>query len=404
MSESTPKLVVHPREGTPDLINTPAALAGAVEQLSRSRAPVGVDVERAAGFRYSDRAYLIQIRRDDCGTFLIDADALTHLDDLSVALGNAVWILHAADQDLKSLAMAGMEVPSLFDTEIAAQLLGYDRIGLASVCERALGLTLDKDHQNSDWSVRPLPHAWLRYAALDVELLGELYRVLGNALYDAGRWEWAEAEFEYIRTRPPKPIDPNRWRTIPGAGKIRHRRNLAVLDELWHTRERIAEERDIAPTRLIRNQTLVAIALHPPRNKRSLLSFQEMRRSRTRVHVDAWMSAISCGLSRSNADLPPLKRPLMPGELPKVQQWRASHPEAHARLQKIRAAVRKCADDLEIDPTVMLEPRVQRIIAWKNIAYRGEELFDYLTRLGVRQWQIEVAGSAIDRAVARFSH
>lgn len=402
MSDSSPELVIHPRGGTPDIIDTPDALNDAIQQLRLSSAPVGVDVERAAGFRYSDRAYLIQIRREDRGTFLIDADALADLGELSTALSNAVWILHAADQDLKSLAMAQMNVPQLFDTEVAAQLLGFERIGLAAVCERVLGLTLDKDHQHSDWSVRPLPRSWLRYAALDVELLADLYRALGNALYEAGRWEWAEAEFEYIRTRPPKPVDPNRWRTIPGAGKIRHRRNLAVLDELWHARERIAADRDIAPTRLIRNQTLIAIALRPPRNKRTLLSFQEIRRSRTRAHVDEWMAAITRGLSRSNADLPPLTRPLAPGELPKVQQWRASHPDAHARLQIVRAAIRHRAERLEMDPTVVLEPRVQRIIAWHNIAYRDDELVAYLKRLGVRDWQIQVAGHDIEKAVEAF--
>lgn len=402
MSNSQPELVIHPRQGTPPITDTEDQLASAIRELSTSDMPVGVDVERAAGFRYSDRAYLIQIRREDIGTFLIDAATLSQLDDLSAALANAPWILHAADQDLKSLRMAGLEVPELFDTEIAAQMLGIERIGLAAVCEQMLGLTLDKDHQNSDWSVRPLPHAWLRYAALDVELLPELYRALGQALYDAERWEWATAEFEYVRTRPDKKPDPNRWRTISGAGKIRKRRNLAILEELWNERERIAADKDIAPTRLIRNRTLVSIALDPPRNRRSLLSIQEMRRSRTRSHTDSWLKAIARGKARAREDLPPLYRPLAPGEHPKVQQWRNTYPDAHARLQKVRNAVRQRASQLHMDPIMLLEPRVQRLIAWNNIAYQGQELNAYLTCQGVREWQIHNVGRDLEKAIRSF--
>lgn len=402
MSDPQPELVIHPREGTPAITDTPEGLTSAASALASSTMPVGVDVERAAGFRYSDRAYLIQIRREDVGTFLVDAAALSQLDELSSALANAPWILHAADQDLKSLRMAGLEIPELFDTEIAAQMLGLERIGLAAVCEHMLGLTLDKDHQNSDWSVRPLPHAWLRYAALDVELLPELYRALGQALYDAGRWDWAMAEFEYVRTRPDKEPDPNRWRTIPGAGKIRKRRNLAILEELWNERERIAAHKDIAPTRLIRNRTLVSIALDPPRNRRGLLSIQEMRRSRTRTHTDSWLKAIARGKARSRDELPPLHRPLAPGEHPKVQQWRNTYPDAHARLQKIRKAVRTRATQLHMDPMMLLEPRVQRLIAWNHIAYQGEELNAYLLRQGVRQWQIENVGRSIEKIIRAF--
>ncbi|MDO5720095.1 MAG: HRDC domain-containing protein [Actinomycetaceae bacterium] len=402
MSDPEPELVIHPREGTPAITDTPEDLAIAVEELSSSHMPVGVDVERAAGFRYSDRAYLIQIRREDVGTYLIDAGALPDLTELSSALAQAPWILHAADQDLKSLRMAGLHVPELFDTEIAAQMLGLERIGLAAVCEYMLGLTLDKNHQNSDWSVRPLPHSWLRYAALDVELLPELYRALGQALYAAERWDWAVAEFEYIRTRPDKQPDPNRWRTIPGAGKIRKRRHLAILEELWHEREQIAAEKDIAPTRLIRNRTLVSIALDPPRNRRGLLSIQEMRRSRTRTHTDRWLKAIARGQARSRDDLPPLHRPLAPGEHPRVQQWRNTYPDAHARLQKIRQVVHARASQLHMDPIMLLEPRVQRLIAWNNIAYQGAELNAYLSRLGVRDWQIENIGHDIEKVIRSF--
>lgn len=401
-TEDEPRLVVHPREGTPDPIDSPEALAIATKRLAASTMPVAVDVERASGFRYSDRAYLIQIRREDVGTFLIDADALPHLDGVNEALQNAVWILHAADQDLPSLRGAHLFAPEIFDTEVAAQLLGYERIGLAAVLEETLGVTLDKEHQASDWSTRPLPHSWLRYAALDVELLTELYQVLGHKLYDAGRWEWAQQEFEHIRKAEPKPADPNKWRKIPGAGKIRNRRQLAILEELWHTREEIARGKDIAPTRFIRNRTLVSLAAKPPRNKRSLLNMQEMCKPRTRNHTVEWMAAIKRGKDRPDAQLPPLRRPQVPGELPSSSGWRSNHPDARARLKLVQKAVADAAQELSLDQAVVLAPRVQKHVAWDGPKLFGKELHDYLARHGAREWQIEQVQAGLEHAIEAF--
>lgn len=398
MTDSDPTLIVHPHEGTPDPTDTPEDLNRAIKKLASSTMPVAIDVERASGFRYSDRAYLIQIRREDTGTFLIDADALPHLYSLGEALQNAVWILHAADQDLPSLRGANLHAPELFDTEVAAQLLGFERIGLAAVLEQTLGVTLDKEHQASDWSNRPLPRSWLRYAALDVEFLTQLYRALSRELYDAGRWDWAEQEFAHILSREPKPTDPNKWRSIPGAGKIRTRRQLAILQQLWRAREAIAKEQDIAPTRLINNRTLVSLAFKPPRNKRALLSIQEMRRPRTRNHTDEWIRAIRHAKCMSETDLPPLRKPVAPGTLPKVSGWRSAHPDELARLKTIRRAIEPLAKEIGIDPAVLLEPRVQKRLAWDGPVLRSDEMREYLRRRGAREWQIERVTGALVKA------
>lgn len=401
-TKTEPKLIIHPRQGTPDLIDTPAGLQQAAQQLAHSTMPVAIDVERAGGFRYSHRAYLVQIRREDVGTFLIDSGVLTDLSILNDALGNAVWILHDADQDLASLRMAGLHVPQLFDTMWAARLLGFERFGLAAVCEQVLGVTLDKNHQNDDWSTRPLPRAWLRYAALDVELLTELYEKMARLLYDLGRWEWAEQEFQNILTRPVKPADPQRWRSLPGAGKIRTRRNLAILEELWTTRERIAESIDIEPTKLIRNKLLVELALNPPRTARQLLMFQELRRPTTRKYVDEWLAAMNRGRSRLDASLPDLKRTYLPGDFPKVTGWKQAAPQAHQRLQQIRDCVRRLAAPLGIDQEVLLETRIQKHLAWHDIRYRGADLVDFLGRHGARPWQVERVAKALENALKRL--
>ena len=108
------------------------------------------------------------------------------------------WILHAASQDLPCLSELGMWPDRLFDTELAARLAGLPRVGLAAVIEQLLGFGLAKEHSAADWSTRPLPEPWLRYAALDVEVLTELREELIELLEADGKLEFAEQEFAAI--------------------------------------------------------------------------------------------------------------------------------------------------------------------------------------------------------------
>src|SRR5690625_4973941 len=135
-----------PRDGVPDLITTPQQLEAYVSALRAGTGPVAVDAERASGYRYSQRAYLVQIRRTGAGTALIDPIALPDLSAITAAIGDAVWILHAADQDLRCLADVGMVPSELFDTELAGRLLGYERVGLAAVVARHMQMELAKEH------------------------------------------------------------------------------------------------------------------------------------------------------------------------------------------------------------------------------------------------------------------
>ena len=168
-----------PAGGVPDVAVAADEIAGAAEMLARGTGPFAVDAERASGFRYSNRAYLIQIRRSGAGTVLIDpvnhgGSPIDVLKPLADVLGEDEWILHAADQDLPCLAEVGLRPAALYDTELAGRLAGFDRVNLAAMVERLLGLVLTKGHGAADWSQRPLPEAWLNYAALDVEVLIEL--------------------------------------------------------------------------------------------------------------------------------------------------------------------------------------------------------------------------------------
>lgn len=385
----SPILLASPRHGVPSIIDTPNGAQQALDTLRAGSAPIAADVERAQGFRYGSNPYLIQLRREDVGTFLFDPVAIP---DLSAFTTNSseVWILHDAEQDLANLRQVGLPPQSLFDTMIAARLVGCQRFGLAAITEQFLGLTLAKDHQASDWSVRPLPTGWLRYAALDVEVLTELYRKLAIRLHDCGRWEWAEEEFTHVLHRPAPELKPDRWRKVPGKGALKSRRNLAVLRELWLTRERIAQTLNIDPNRLLRNSALIRAATAPPRNRRTLLTIQDFRTPRAREYSDQWMRAINRARYATEDELPARSVSRTQAGVPEIRYWARLDPDAFARIQSVRAALAKLAEGLELAPEVLLEPKVQRYLCWAPFE-RGRNLAEQvearLVHAGARQWQ-----------------
>src|SRR5258708_658735 len=193
--ERTVEPLLEPRDARPRLVETLDALRAAIEAVAAGTGAVAVDAERASGFRYGHRAFLVQFRRKGSGTVLIDPVACPDLSRLDAALASTEAVLHAASQDLPCLAALGYRPRQLFDTEIAGRLLGCPRVGLATMVESMLGLGLEKTHSAADWSTRPLPKEWLRYAALDVEVLVELRDVLAQQLAEQGKTEWAWQEF-----------------------------------------------------------------------------------------------------------------------------------------------------------------------------------------------------------------
>jgi ribonuclease D len=213
-ADAAPTLLTAPSEGTGDPVATPAALAEVLARFAAGTGPVAVDAERASGYRYSQRAYLVQLRRRGAGTALIDPIPLADLSGLDAVLADTEWVLHAASQDLPCLAEVGLRPRKLFDTELAARLAGFERVGLAALTENLLGYALEKHHSAADWSTRPLPESWLTYAALDVELLVELRDALEIVLDEQGKSAWAAEEFAALvatGAQPPK-VRADPWR------------------------------------------------------------------------------------------------------------------------------------------------------------------------------------------------
>nr|WP_324288007.1 ribonuclease D [Agrococcus sp. SL85] len=210
--------------GPLEVIEDAATLRAAADRLAAGVGPVAVDAERANGFRYSSRAYLVQLHRRGAGTALVDPIAIDDLSPLQEAIGDEEWIIHAASQDLPCLREVGLEPATLFDTELGARLAGFERVGLAAVAERLGGLRLRKEHGASDWSQRPIPESWLEYAALDVEVLPDLRDALAEELAAQGKEQIAEEEFAYALARQPKPPAAEPWRRLSGLHGIRDRR------------------------------------------------------------------------------------------------------------------------------------------------------------------------------------
>ncbi len=294
--EATPLLA--PRDGVPDMSVSPSEIARAADLLASGNGPFAVDAERASGFRYSNRAYLVQIRRAGAGTVLIDpvnhgGDPVTTLAPVAAVLATDEWVLHAADQDLPCLAEIGMTPTKLYDTELAGRLAGYDRVNLATMVQRLLGVQLMKGHGAADWSKRPLPHDWLNYAALDVEVLLDLRHAIAAVLEEQGKTDWAAQEFEYLRTFEAAPTRRDRWRRTSGIHKIRDPRALAAVRELWTTRDHIARRRDIAPGRILPDAAIINAATADPDTVEKLTELPVFGGSRQRRSAQVWLDALA---------------------------------------------------------------------------------------------------------------
>jgi ribonuclease D len=376
------------------VIGSREAYDEAVERITAGAGPVAVDAERASGFKYSQRAYLIQLYRRGAGTFLFDPTLLEGFAELQELIRDEEWVLHAASQDLACLREVGLDPTRIFDTELAARLLGMPRVGLATVVEELLGIRLAKEHSAADWSTRPLPQSWLVYAALDVELLPDLRDAIAQLLEDAGKGEIARQEFAAVLLREPVSRQEP-WRRLSGIHALRQQRNLAVARELWQARDDYAREIDSAPGRLVPDASLLAVARTLPATKRDLAAMKDFNGRASRSQLDRWWAAIERGLATTEL---PVARP--PGDgMPPPRVWADKNPEADGRLKRARAAVTARAEELDIPVENLLTPDSLRRVAWAPPAeITADSIGDALEELGARPWQVEATAQLIAQA------
>ncbi|MEV4774881.1 ribonuclease D [Microbacterium sp. LWH12-1.2] len=366
----------------------------ACSALAAGTGPVAVDVERASGFRYSQRAYLVQVFRRDAGVFLFDPPPLGDFAPLQEAIGDEEWVFHAASQDLPSLRELELSPASIFDTELAARLLGHERVGLAAVVESTLGITLKKEHSAADWSTRPLPASWLEYAALDVLHLVDVRDALAAELAEQSKTEFAAEEFAATLTRLPKPPREDPWRRLSGLHQVRGARNLAVARELWVARETFAQDQDVSPGRLVPDRSLVAAVMANPQSKQALAALKDFQGRASRSQLDRWWQAITTG--RETTEIP---RERVPSDaLPPPRAWSDRNPEADARLKAARPVVEAVAEELGMPTENLLTPEFLRRVAWEPPGSSAEEIGEALTALGARPWQIAQTAQKIAAA------
>jgi ribonuclease D len=387
------------REPLPRVVDTPDRLAAVVEAVATGTGPIALDAERASGYRYSSRAYLVQLRRAGSGTALVDPIPFGDLTALDAAIGDTEWILHAATQDLPCLNAIGLYPRSLFDTELAGRLLNLPRVGLASLVESELGFSLAKEHSAVDWSTRPLPTPWLEYAALDVEVLLELREVMIQRLEDAGKLGWAHEEFDALTRFGGPPVRTEPWRRTSGVHKVRGRRNLEIVRQLWTARDDLARASDTAPGRLLPDASLVAIASAPPADARGLRALPALRHRVARRHLGVWTQALEVALALPEDELP-TKAAALDGP-PPPRSWAERYPEAAARLTACRAAITELCTMHDLPAENLLTPDLVRRLAWEPPVPLYEDAVSTVLRAGgARPWQIALTSARLTEALS----
>ncbi|WP_318214870.1 ribonuclease D [Streptomyces sp. SCL15-6] len=386
-ASQAPIPLLEPREGVPPVIADAAALAEVTAAFAAGSGPVAVDAERASGYRYGQRAYLVQLRRQGAGTALIDPVACPDLSELGAAISGVEWVLHAATQDLPCLREIGMVPTRLFDTELAGRLAGFPRVGLGAMVENVLGFVLEKGHSAVDWSTRPLPDPWLRYAALDVELLVDLRDSLEKELDRQGKLEWARQEFDAIASAPPPEPRKEPWRRTSGMHKVRRRRQLAVVRELWQTRDRIAQRRDVSPGKVLGDAAIVEAALALPANAHALGALGGFGRVNRR-QLEQWQAAVDRAKSLTESQLPQPGQPVTGPPPPRA--WADKDPAAAARLAAARAGVTALAEQLNMPQENLITPDTVRRVCWEPPKPADREtVAAALAGHGARPWQVE---------------
>lgn len=389
-----------PMDGIPEVVDTAQALAQARAALAAGTGPLAVDTERAQGYRYSAKAYLVQLRRAGSGTHLIDPTAFedgqprADFGDFAAQLSATDWILHAASQDLPCLAELNFLPKRLFDSELAARLLNLPKVSLGALMEQALGLTLLKEHSAADWSRRPIPQDWLAYAALDVERLTDLREWLMEQLEATDKLEWANQEFSYLAAhasdRPTARREP--WRRTTGLHAVHTPAAMAVVRELWVAREELASRLDRSPGRVVPDRSITELALVMETTKRPQLSRADLRAVRgfanrlAARHERIWIDALERAAALPKSELP--TRSFSPEGPPQPRSWERRWPSSFERYYRVRPALAELATEWDVPVENLLSPDHLRRLLWDSPDQIDSDAIDArLAELGARPWQ-----------------
>lgn len=405
----TPLLV--PKNGTPEFIENESALARAITQLAKGSGDIAIDAERASGYRYSQRAYLIQIYRKGGGLYLIDPIPLLNSNlwqEFNKNFADSVWVIHASTQDLPCLIGVGLKPKYLFDTELGARIAGCERVGLGPLAENLLDIQLAKEHSAVDWSVRPLKPEWLNYAALDVDILLEIKDAVENLLTEQNKLQWAKQDFSAILNSfdnfqfSDKP-KPDRWRRTSGMHRVRDRLTLTIVRDLWLSRDELAAELDIAPGRVLGDEAIIELALSRPTELEAVAKAIGWRTKLESPPFGRWLKVLSNALLTPIDQQPEYKVPS--NTLPPVRVWKEKNPIGYARLTHARSQLMNLAAELKIPVENLITPEFVRRVCWqeppKNEFGYQEFIVGELSKYGARDWQIEQVLAPLKNAIGQ---
>jgi len=371
---------------TPVYLDTRERVDAFLASIATTR-QIAVDTEGASFHRFVDRIYLLQLSTRE-QTAILDPLPIGTPEGLGRILESpdAEVVFHDADYDLRLLRQDyGWHVRHIFDTRVAAQILGIRAFGLAALLERYFGLKLEKKHQRADWSMRPLTEGMLEYAAQDTLHLLELRDLMAADLERKGRMEWAREEFALLEDIRWSPDEPDKtFLKIKGARDL-NRRELAILRELVPWRDAIAAQLDRATFRVMGNEQLLEIARTQPSSREALAAIKGMPRGLLESRGHEMLSAVTRGLAVAEADLP---------RFPKAARWDRD-PDFDARVSALKTVRDRVAEELDMDPGVLCARERLEAVARKNPATVDEA--ESVTEL--RKWQRGVLAAPFVKAL-----
>ena len=400
---ATPLLI--PRNTLSALVENESSFEELIKQLSLGSGPIAIDAERASGYRYSQRAYLIQIYRKDGGLHLIDPIPLKDSklwEKFNSQFSSCEWVIHASTQDLPCLIEVGLKPTLLFDTELGARIAGCERVGLGALAESLLELTLAKEHSAVDWSIRPLKPEWITYAALDVDILLDIRNAIENLLIEQKKLKWAQQDFtsilksykDYKFSDTPK---AERWRRTSGMHKVRDRLTMTIVRDLWLARDEIARQIDLAPGRVLGDLAIIELATLRPDNLEAVAKVISWRTKLESPPFHTWLKVLNNALKTPLDQQPEFR--IASESLPPIKIWKEKNPLGYARLTHARAGLIELSKQIQIPTENLVTPELVKKICWQqpptsDSAYESFVIKE-LTQLGARQWQIEQVSPVI---------
>ena len=369
------------------LIDSQESLIDCCNNLEKDEQPYAIDAERASGFKYSQRAYLLQISSATSDIYLIDPTSIKDLTPLRQLLNNKSWILHAATQDLPCLFELELKPGEIFDTELAARLLSLPHVGLGGLLEDELQITLDKEHSAADWSKRPLPQDWLVYAALDVEFLHQLRKSLTRQLSENNKLDLAQQEFKALCSWQVPGLRNDPWRRTSGMHVVKGGQDSAIVRQIWLKRDEIAQQRDIAPGRVLNDAGIVEIAAKKPKTVQELKDLASIKYRPAKNDAEIWFEQLQIALQLGPDQWPVKQKGAESYPAPK--SWLEKRPEAYHRLQFVKAQLHKLSEELLIPVEHLCSPDLVKKWCWDKPTDQLETINEWLISQGARDWQAQ---------------